>query len=91
MGLKLNLVWFEIDSRQFVGEEYSKDFGDDGSVIEGLGLPLEDNINNGGFNVERGWIPLLQPYFKTKISLKNLPTRSRSIIRMAIGNLTFYP
>ncbi|GAK29671.1 colicin E3-like toxin immunity protein [Serratia liquefaciens] len=71
MGLKLNLVWFEIDSRQFVGEEYSKDFGDDGSVIEGLGLPLEDNINNGGFNVERGWIPLLQPYFKTKISPEN--------------------
>ena len=70
MGLKLRLEWFERKSEEFIGEEYSKDFGDDGSVIESLGMPLEDNINNGGFDVEKSWVPLLQPYFKDKIEVE---------------------
>ncbi|MDZ0717944.1 cloacin immunity family protein, partial [Klebsiella pneumoniae] len=47
MGLKLRLTWFDKKTEEFKGEEYSKDFGDDGSVIESLGMPLKDNINNG--------------------------------------------
>ncbi|EPJ8562272.1 cloacin immunity family protein [Klebsiella pneumoniae] len=69
MGLKLNLTWFDKKTEEFIGEEYSKDFGDDGSVIESLGMPLKDNINNGGFDVEKSWVPLLQPYFKNKIKV----------------------
>ena len=69
MGLKLNLTWFDKKTEEFIGEEYSKDFGDDGSVIESLGMPLKDNINNGGFDVEKSWVPLLQPYFKNKIEV----------------------
>ncbi|HBL7007475.1 colicin E3-like toxin immunity protein [Citrobacter sp. RHB35-C17] len=71
MGLKLRLEWFDHKTEEFIGEEYSKDFGDDGSVIESLGLPLKDNINNGGFNVEKQWVSLLQPYFKHKINLSD--------------------
>lgn len=70
MGLKLNLTWFDKKTEEFIGEEYSKDFGDDGSVIESLGMPLKDNINNGGFDVEKSWVPLLQPYFKNKIEVE---------------------
>ncbi|HBT4791418.1 TPA: cloacin [Klebsiella quasipneumoniae subsp. similipneumoniae] len=69
MGLKLNLTWFDKKTEEFIGEEYSKDFGDDGAVIESLGMPLKDNINNGGFDVEKSWVPLLQPYFKNKIEV----------------------
>ncbi|NYY77896.1 cloacin [Escherichia coli] len=69
MGLKLNLTRFDKKTEEFIGEEYSKDFGDDGSVIESLGMPLKDNINNGGFDVEKSWVPLLQPYFKNKIEV----------------------
>lgn len=69
MGLKLNLTWFDKKTEEFKGEEYSKDFGDDGSVIESLGMPLKDNINNGGFDVKKSWVPLLQPYFKNKIEV----------------------
>jgi len=69
MGLKLRLEWFDKVSEYIVGNEYSKDFGDDGSVIESLGLPLKDNINNGGFDVENNWVSLLQPYFKEKIQI----------------------
>lgn len=73
MGLKLRLEWFNKQTDLLVGKEYSKDFGDDGSVIESLGIPLKDNINNGGFDLEESWIPLLQPYFKNKIETdKNL-------------------
>ncbi|WP_241649598.1 colicin E3-like toxin immunity protein [Rosenbergiella collisarenosi] len=70
MGLKLRLEWFDKDSRYLVEEEYSKDLGDDGSIIESMGLPLKDNINNGGFNVEKIWVPLLQPYFTNKIEIE---------------------
>ena len=69
MGLKLNLTWFDKKTEDFKGEEYSKDFGDDGSVIESLGMPLKDNINYGGFDVKKSWVPLLQPYFKNKIEV----------------------
>ncbi|HDT3412120.1 TPA: cloacin, partial [Klebsiella variicola] len=57
MGLKLRLEWFNKQTDLLVGKEYSKDFGDDGSVIESLGIPLKDNINNGGFDLEESWIP----------------------------------
>lgn len=36
---------------RWLGEGYSKDVGDDGSVIEKLRLPLKDNINNSSFDV----------------------------------------
>ena len=70
MGLKLRLAWFDNESEFIVGEESSKDLGDDGSMIESLGLPLKDNINNGDFDVEKGWVPLLQPYFTNKIEIE---------------------
>ncbi|MGV7959681.1 cloacin immunity family protein [Photorhabdus tasmaniensis] len=67
MGLKLNIAWFDRKTEEFIGEEYSGDLGDDGSVIEKLGLPIEDNINNGGFDVKKEWVPTLESYFKNKI------------------------
>lgn len=67
MGLKLRLTWFDKKTSYFKGEEYSKDFGDDTSVIESLGMPLKDNINNGEFDLKREWVPLIQPFFKSKI------------------------
>lgn len=69
MGLKLDLIWLDRKTEEFLGEEYSKDFGDDGSVIERLGLPLKYNINNSGIDVEPEWVALLQPYFKNKIEI----------------------
>ncbi|MBP1130374.1 hypothetical protein JOE25_001933 [Serratia sp. PL17] len=70
MGLKLRLEWFDKKTELLVGKEYSKDFGDNGSVIEDLGLPLKDNINNGGFDVDKSWVPLLQTHFKNEIELE---------------------
>lgn len=67
MGLKLRLTWFDKKTSDFKGEEYSKDFGDDGSVIESLGMPLKDNINNGEFDLKKEWVALLQPFFKNQI------------------------
>lgn len=69
MGLKVILEWFDKNTEKLVGEEYSKDFGDDAAVIESLGVPLEDNINNGWMDVENGWVPLLQPYFTNPINV----------------------
>lgn len=69
MGLKIRLRWFDNKTDKMVGEEYSKDFGDDTSVIESLGVPLEDNINNGWMDVENTWVPIVQPYFTNPIDL----------------------
>ncbi|WP_458129808.1 colicin E3-like toxin immunity protein [Pseudomonas sp. Z2-11] len=64
MGLKLRLEWYSKQTESFEGEEYSDDFGDDGAVIDALGIPFENNINNGGFNVPLEWIEILRPYFQ---------------------------
>ncbi|PAU99272.1 hypothetical protein CBG25_20185 [Arsenophonus sp. ENCA] len=67
MGLKLRLSWFEKTADDIAGEEYSRDLRDDGSVIEQLGLTIEDNVNNGEFNVKSHWVTVLNPYFNHKI------------------------
>lgn len=68
--MKLRLEWFEHKTEAFLGEEYSEDFGENGAVIEALGLPLKDNINNGGFNVKSEWASVLQPHFKALIEVE---------------------
>ncbi len=69
MGLKISLEWYDKKSELGVGEEMSQDFGEDPIVLETLGIPIENNINNGGFNVEEGWIVHLQPHFQHAIDL----------------------
>lgn len=69
MGLKLHIHWFDKKTEEFKGGEYSKDFGDDGSLIENLGMPLKDNINNGWFDVKESWVSILQPHFKNIIDI----------------------
>ncbi len=67
MGLKLRLESFDKSTENLINEEYSRDLRDDGSVIEQLGLPIEDNVNNGVFDVKPQWVTVLQPYFKHPI------------------------
>ncbi|MDU9038883.1 cloacin immunity family protein [Pseudomonas corrugata] len=43
------------------------DFGEDGTVVELLEIPLAGNINNGGLDVRREWIETLQPHFQHAI------------------------
>jgi hypothetical protein len=69
MGLKIRLEWYDKQTEMGQGEELSTDFGDDGSLIEALGLPIENNINNGGFNVGHDWVSTLQPHFRHVIRL----------------------
>lgn len=69
MGLKISLDWYDKETSHGIGEELSKDFGDDGSVIEALGIPIENNINNGGFNVTNDWVSILQTHFNHAINL----------------------
>ena len=67
MGLKLRLEWYSKQTEAYEGEEYSEDLGDDGSVIEALGIPFENNVNNGGFGVPQDWVKILQPHFQHSI------------------------
>jgi len=69
MGLKLRLEWYDKHTQLCEGEEYSKDLGDDETVLNALGIPVENNINNGGFNVVENWTPIIQPYFQHNIFL----------------------
>ena len=69
VGLKIRLEWYDKRTEMGEGEELSKDFGDDGSVIEALGIPIENNVNNGGFNVSPDWVSTLQPHFRQTIQL----------------------
>lgn len=69
MGLKLRLEWFDKQTENFQGEEFSDDLGDDESVLNALGIPVENNINNGGFNVGSQWVAIIQPYFRHTIEI----------------------
>ncbi|CAB5701564.1 Microcin-E3 immunity protein [Providencia rettgeri] len=46
MGLKIHLVWFDKQTEEYVGEEYSLDLGDNDSIIEETINPEENIINN---------------------------------------------
>lgn len=67
MGLKIHLVWFDKQTEEYVGEEYSLDLGDDGSIIEETINPEENIINNGSFDMVSDWISNLQNHIKHKI------------------------
>ncbi|MCU1759898.1 cloacin immunity family protein [Pseudomonas sp. 14P_8.1_Bac3] len=69
MGLKIRLEWYDKKTEMGEGEELSKDFGNDGSVIEALGIPIEKHVNNGGLNVPPDWLSTLQPHFHHIIRL----------------------
>ncbi|WP_410003835.1 colicin E3-like toxin immunity protein [Pseudomonas lini] len=69
MGLKLRLEWYDKQTQLCQGEESSKDLGDDESVLNALGIPVENNINNGGFNVIEKWVATIQPFFQHDIAL----------------------
>ncbi|WP_290605602.1 colicin E3-like toxin immunity protein [Arsenophonus sp. ENCA] len=63
MGLRLCLHWFDKKTELGINHEYSSDCGDDNSLLERLGISAANNINNGNFDVETHWIPLMQPLF----------------------------
>ena len=69
MGLKLSLGWFDKQTDEGIGREYSRDFGDDPIVMDQLGVATKDSINNGEFDVIDQWVPILQPHFKHVIDL----------------------
>ncbi|PQO97536.1 cloacin [Pseudomonas frederiksbergensis] len=68
MGLKVRLDWYDKETEIGAGKEYSFDLGDDGSIIDALGLMAESEIYDGGFDVLPAWIPELQPLFAHKIN-----------------------
>ncbi|RON01738.1 cloacin [Pseudomonas brassicacearum] len=67
MGLKIRLDWYDKKTEIAEGKEYSADLGDDGSIIDTLGLMSENEIYDGGFDVVAAWIPKLQPLFNHHI------------------------
>ncbi|MNE82887.1 Colicin-E3 immunity protein [compost metagenome] len=69
MGLKVRLRWFDKETEVLVGKEYSKDFDDDFIVLDDLDLSLENNINNGNFDVSTEWAEVLQPHFEHALDL----------------------
>ena len=71
MGLKLTLDWYDKQTEVFQGEEYSSDLGDDSSILEALGLSVDNTINNGGFNVGEGWVDVIQPHFQHVIAFNS--------------------
>ncbi|WP_254361213.1 colicin E3-like toxin immunity protein [Photorhabdus heterorhabditis] len=72
MGLKLRFEWFDKKTDYLAGKENSKDFDDDGSIIEKLDLEIDKTINQGALEVRDGWIQVIQLYFIHHIDLKNM-------------------
>ncbi len=69
MGLKVYVKWFDKKTEDFINDEYSKDLGDDDTVITQTVNPKENIINAGSFDVIPAWVPYLQKYITNKIDL----------------------
>jgi hypothetical protein len=69
MGLKLRLEWFDKTTELGIGTERSADLGEDYTVVDSLGLSVDDDINNGMFELREEWLSTMQPYFSHKVSL----------------------
>ena len=69
MGLKLRLAWYDRNTGQGEGVEFSQDFGDNVSVMDELVLSIDHDINNGEFDVVNEWLTILQPLFMHPIDL----------------------
>ncbi len=81
MGLKIRLEWYDKETELGEGEELSQDFGDDGSVIEALGMPIENNVNNVGLTLVRTGSIRFNPI--SSISFACLPMTTKW--RLSIG------
>ncbi len=69
MGLKVRLEWFDRTTECLSGTEKSVNLGDDYSVISKLGLSVDEDVNNGMFELRREWLPQVQPHFSHEIEL----------------------
>ena len=69
MGLKVRLEWFDRTTEHLCGAEDSADLADDYSVISNLGLSIDEDINNGMFELRREWLSLVQVHFSHAIAL----------------------
>jgi hypothetical protein len=69
MGLIVRLEWFDRTTAWLRGTENSADLGSDYSVMSKLGLSVEENVNNGMFELRREWISLIQTHFSHEIAL----------------------
>ncbi|WP_350613724.1 colicin E3-like toxin immunity protein [Pseudomonas sp. HY7a-MNA-CIBAN-0227] len=67
MGLKLRLQWFDETTERGIGMERSTDIGDDDAVVTALGLSVQEDVNNGVFELREEWLTTIQPYFLHKI------------------------
>lgn len=67
MGLKLRLEWFDKSTELGLGIERSADLGEDYTVVDSLSLSVEDDINNGMFQLREEWLLTIQPLFSHKI------------------------
>lgn len=69
MGLKVRLAWYDKSTGLGEGKELSSDFGDDVAILVQLNLSVEQDINNGEFNIKDDWLAILQPLFVHCINL----------------------
>ncbi|AZE96456.1 hypothetical protein C4J95_4400 [Pseudomonas orientalis] len=69
MGLKVRLEWFDRTTEWLSGTEDSADLGNDYSVISKLGLSVDEDVNNGMFELQREWLSVIQAHFSHEIVL----------------------
>ena len=69
MGLIVRLEWFDRTTEWLRGTENSADLGNDYSVISKLGLSVDEDVNNGMFELRREWLSLIQTHFAHEIAL----------------------
>ncbi|MEX5495035.1 MULTISPECIES: cloacin immunity family protein [Pseudomonas] len=58
-GLKVRLEWFDRTKKWLSERDEPADLGNDCAVISKLGLPINEDVNNGMFELRQRWLPLI--------------------------------
>jgi len=71
MAYKMRLQWFNKESCDGEGKEFSAVLDDSVFFLDKLGLSDEPQIYDGSYDVKDEWLLYIQPYFQHQINLQH--------------------
>ncbi|MBV4413707.1 hypothetical protein J0B02_12915 [Enterobacteriaceae bacterium YMB-R22] len=70
MSYRMRLQWFNKQTTEGEGKEFSAILDNSVYFLDKLGLSDESEIYDGGYVVKVDWLPYIQQYFQNQINLQ---------------------
>ena len=70
MSYKIRLQWFDKQTSEGEGKEFSGVLDNNVYFLDKIGLSNEPQIYDGVYDVVVEWLPYIQPYFQHQLNLQ---------------------